>query len=96
MKKIFFIGVLILFSNAHAMSSGPGGGWGMEIDRESLGVGGSGKFPTEILTGSGFGGLTSLGSGGISGMEISRDLSIPNERIFRMNEYSREIGSGGF
>lgn len=93
MKKIFFILGLILFTNTQARVSGPGPGWGMEIDRESLGIGGSGKFPTDVLTGGGFGGLTTLGVSGISGMVTPKDLSIFNERPFLM-EYSREMGLG--
>jgi hypothetical protein len=39
MKKIFLIIMLVSFNRAYARSSGPGGGWGMEIDRESFGGG---------------------------------------------------------
>jgi hypothetical protein len=94
MKKIIFVVILVLFSKAYAKSSGPGPGWGMEIDPESLGVTANGKFFTESLNGSG--GLSWLGVGGIESMEIPRDFSISNERPFHMNEYSREMGAGGF
>jgi hypothetical protein len=93
MKKIFFVVIFILFSKAFARSSGPGG-FGMEIESESIGIGGSGKFPSEIFWGTGSNRIETSGIGG-SGMENPRDFSISTEGPFRL-EYSREIGPGAF
>jgi len=90
-KYVFFTMLFLLFLKISNASAGVAAN-GMEVDRESLGVGGSGKFPTEVL-GESRGVIGVFGPGW--GMETPRDFSISTDGSFRMNEYSREIGVFG-
>lgn len=88
MKKILILAILTVFSEAYARVSGPGPGWGMEIDHESLGLGGSGMISFDSN-------LNSMGLRSsdftVNGFGLPNENSILNERPFRMNEFSREM-----
>ncbi len=84
MKNLFFIFALMFLSNVYARSSGPGPGWGMEIDRESFGgeIYGPIDYNGSNMNSEGLGGSGRImsdcpGSLDIGGFDGMRSLDLP-------------------